>query len=243
MRDTHALQELGLSKQEADIYLTLLRLGPSPASAIAKELTIKRTTVYAILNPMTARGLVQIYAKNNKRLFRAQKPQNVAALFEKKLEAFAELIPQLSKLQKAQQPVAGIRFIETKKELETFYTVTLKEYRNREYRVIGSTTAWENINPEFFQQMRAFRSKANIRTKLLLTSDSRSINPTDKKLLREFKYLPAKYAFKSTIDIFDDKILIIGPDQTGLAVVLEIPSMVDIFKSLFQIIWDTTPAK
>jgi hypothetical protein len=41
------------------------------------------------------------------------------------------------------------------------------------------------------------------------------------------------------MDVFDDKILIISPDLTSLAIVIAIPAMVDIFKSMFEIIWDS----
>ena len=42
--------------------------------------------------------------------------------------------------------------------------------------------------------------------------------------------------------MFDDKVLVVSPDLTALAVVIEIPVMVDIFKSIFEALWDATPA-
>ena len=72
-----------------------------------------------------------------------------------------------------------------------------------------------------------------------LSHDSLKNNDADKSLLREVKFLPEKYKFKSTIDIFKDKVLIISPEISSLAVVLEVPAMVDVFKSVFEITWDT----
>ena len=42
------------------------------------------------------------------------------------------------------------------------------------------------------------------------------------------------------MNIFNDKILIISPHITSLAVVIAVPVMVDIFKSMFEIIWEST---
>jgi hypothetical protein len=56
--------------------------------------------------------------------------------------------------------------------------------------------------------------------------------------LREFKYLPPIYKFKSTIDIFGDRILIVSPELSSLAVVIAIPAMTDVFKTVFQVLWD-----
>jgi len=45
--------------------------------------------------------------------------------------------------------------------------------------------------------------------------------------------------FKSTLNIFKDKVLIINPESSSLAVVIAVPAMVDIFRSMFEIIWDS----
>jgi hypothetical protein len=58
--------------------------------------------------------------------------------------------------------------------------------------------------------------------------------------LRTFKYLPEKYVLKSTIDIYADKIVIIGPEIKALAVVVAIPAMVDVFRSVFEMLWGVT---
>ncbi len=71
-----------------------------------------------------------------------------------------------------------------------------------------------------------------------MSGESETINPTDPALLREWRYAPAKYNFKSTIDMYDDKILVVSPHLSSLAVVIAVPAMVDVFKSVFEMLWD-----
>ena len=234
-----ALTSLGMSKQEAGVYLATFKLGGATATAISKESGMQRTAVYPILKTLAEKGLVSIYFKKSRKNFHAQKPSRVAEIFSNKLENFEKLIPTIESLDKKQAQIFGLRFIESKKELENFYEEILKEYKNKSYCAIGNVKAWEGVIPEFFGKLRKKRAANNTRTKLLLSADSRKINPTDKKLLREYKYLPEKYIFKSTIDIYKDKILIVSPNMSSLAVVIAIPAMVDIFKSMFEIIWDS----
>jgi sugar-specific transcriptional regulator TrmB len=234
------LQSLGLSGEESRIYLALLGLGGCAASILAKEVGLKRTTVYPILHKLAEQGLVNIYFRKNKRFYYAEKPAKVAGLFHKKIESFESIIPVLESLDKKQAQMIGLRFIETIDELENFYFAILDEYRNKKYCAIGNANAWEGLNTDFFTQYRKDRAMHGIKTKLLLTEDSRKINPTDETLLREWKYLPKKYAFKSTMDIFDDKVLIISPKFSSLAVVIAVPAMVDIFKTIFEMLWDFT---
>jgi sugar-specific transcriptional regulator TrmB len=238
MSHISTLQTLGLTEDEAATYLALLKIGGGNAAALATEVGVKRTTIYPILKSLSQKGFAAGYFHKNKRLYRAEKPQRVAGIFEKKLEAFAHIIPELATIEKKVVGQIGLRFIETTEELKKFYFGILSEYKNKSYCAIGSAPAWESIDPEFFVQYRHDRARAKIKTRLLITADSLSTSPADPKLLRNVRMLPKNHTFKSTIDIFDNKILIMNPDQTALAVVIEVPSMVDIFKELFEILWE-----
>ncbi len=237
--ETQYLNELGLSDQEAIVYLALLRLGESPASAIAKETGIKRTSVYPLLKSLLAKGCALLYFKNNIRTYRAQKPKRLLNNFEKKLHSFEGFLPFLESIEKKKIPTFGLRFIETTSELEQFYAHVLSEYKNQQYYIIGNIAPWEKSISSFLKKYREDRVKARIKTKILLSYGSKIHNPEDKHLLRTFKYLPPEYNFKSTMDIFPDKVLIVNPNLNSMAVVIEIPEMVDIFKVLFEIAWNS----
>jgi len=239
MQEKSTLIELGLNEHEAGVYLELLKIGGSIASVVAKNIGLKRTTVYAILKSLAEKGFVTTYYRKSKQFFYAEKPQKVANYFEKKLDAFNSLVPMLESMKKKKLQTGGLRFIETLSELKRFYEDVLVEYKN--YYIIGNSNAWQGIDPNFFQDFRNRRAKERIGTKLLLTADSKETNPTQEKFLREFKYLPAKYKFKSTIDIFKDKILIVSPELSSLAVVIAVPAMVDVFRSVFEMLWDSLP--
>lgn len=238
MSHISTLQTLGLTEDEARAYLALLKFGGANAIALAKEVGLKRTTIYPILKSLHEKGFASTYFHKSKRLYRAEKPDKVARQFEKRLESFSAIIPELKTIEKQTVSTVGLRFIETKQELERFYTGILVEYKGKAYNAIGSATAWEGINPEFFQKFRYDRANAKIKTRILLSADSVEASPDDAKLLRTVRVLPKNHTFKSTMDIFNDKILIVSPDQTALAVVIEMPSMVDIFKEIFEILWE-----
>ncbi len=239
MENKDILKNLGLDEHESNIYLALLRLGGSRASVIAKDVGLKRTTVYPILKTLASRSFVKVYFRKNTRFYYAQKPARVAAIFEKKLESFESIIPNLETIEKKQASLFGLRFIETIDELREFYAGVLVDYKNKDYLIIGSAPAWEGLDEKFFVKYRKDRAKNKIKTKLILSADSKSVNPEEKELLREYKYLPAKYKFKSTVDIFEDKILVVSPELSSLAVVIAVPAMIDVFKSVFGVLWDT----
>lgn len=238
MQNINIIKDLGLDDQEANVYLGLLKIGGSQASAVAKELGIKRTTIYPVLQALATKGMVNVYFRKNRHYYYAQKPNRVIGLFKKKIESFESIIPLLESMEKKQVMMTGLRFIETIEELKQFYNGILDEYKNKEYYIIGNGQSWEDLEPDFFIQFRKNRGKYNIKTKLLLTSNFKLDNPTEKDLKREVRFLPEKYKFQSTIDIFDDKILIVSPELSSLAVVIAVPAMTDVFKSVFQMLWE-----
>jgi len=242
MEKAKFLIDLGLSKQEASVYLTLLKLGGSSSPQIAKESGVQRTAVYPILKSLASKNCVLVYFRKNKKFYYAQKPQKILSLFENRMKGFESIIPFLESAEKKKDSVFGLRFIETKEELRQFYIGILDEYKNKDYCIIGNVNAWEKGDSEFLHWFRLQRAKAKVKTTTLLTHSSRSLNPTNnKKFFREYKYLPNKYEFNCTIDIFDDKISIVSPNLSSLAVIISVPEMVGIFKSMFEIIWETTP--
>ena len=239
-RDLLVLTHFGLSQIEIDAYLACLKLGGAPASTIAKTIGAKRASIYAPLKSLAEKGVVLLYFKKGKRVYHAVDPQKLPRIYEKKLDMLNSVVPYLKSIEKTPLKPFGLRFIETREELELFYNETLADRPGSEHYVIGNVLTWEGMAQDFFKRFREQRAKQKIKTKLLLSAESATSNPIDQSLLREFKYLPEKYTFKSTINIFSDSILIISPELDSLAVAITIPAMIDVFKSMFDIIWDST---
>ena len=234
------LKDLGLSDEEIGVYTCLLKLGGTNATTLSKHAGLKRTTVYPILERLISKEIVTSYDRGTKRFYVPTKPDRLGNLFERKLLDLQKIIPILEKMQGTNAESYGVRFLQSKQELKSFYNGILEEYRNKEYYIIGSATSFINLDREFILDFRKKRAAQGTCVKLLLTSDSRSeVGQQDPSLHREYKYLPEKYSFKSTIDIYDDKIIIVGPEIKSLAVVIAIPPMVDVFRSVFEILWET----
>jgi sugar-specific transcriptional regulator TrmB len=58
MNFTTFFTQLGFNQKETNIFLTLYKLGSSPASTIAKHLAMERTNVYKTLLKMADEGVV-----------------------------------------------------------------------------------------------------------------------------------------------------------------------------------------
>src|SRR3989338_8163639 len=98
------LKKIGLSENEAEVYITLLELGSATAQEIATKSGIKRTTIYVQIEALMKMGLVSSFEKemNNgkvpKTYFRAEDPEHLKKIVGKERALMAERESMLEKI-------------------------------------------------------------------------------------------------------------------------------------------------
>ncbi|MBI2483899.1 hypothetical protein HYV71_01815 [Candidatus Uhrbacteria bacterium] len=63
------LEKFQFSAKEAEVYITLLEMGPAQAHDIAKRTSIHGTTLYVILEALLANGFVSKYKNASSRYY------------------------------------------------------------------------------------------------------------------------------------------------------------------------------
>lgn len=80
----NALVQLGLSEKEASVYMMLLRIGPSPVSTLAKRLSLKRVTTYAVLDSLCKKAYVRYTKREKCRIYIPSDPSCLLESVERK---------------------------------------------------------------------------------------------------------------------------------------------------------------
>src|SRR3989338_7565885 len=96
--ETKQLESLGLTRNEALIYLFLLKKGETTTGAIIKETGIANSRVYENLNSLIIKGLVSYNVQKDGKHFRAEEPNKFIELEETRRKKIRELVPQLNNL-------------------------------------------------------------------------------------------------------------------------------------------------
>ena len=78
------LENLGLSKNEAKVYETLLREGESPVGHLAIKSGVHRRNVYDTLNRLTEKGLAFEILENPENKYKAVDPNKFSEMLEEK---------------------------------------------------------------------------------------------------------------------------------------------------------------
>lgn len=149
-----------------------------------------------------------------------------------------KLVNGAIKLAEAKHP--GVYFLNTEQELKNFYTSGLKKYKK--WKAIASIENWLPVDDVFLQNFRKELDKRGIRTKVIFKEAGLKYEPKGLKH-RHIKIIPDSYKFKSSVDILDDKLLIMSPKLKVKGLVIEIEPMLDIFNDIFDLLWETLPEK
>ena len=89
------LMEVGFSKNEAKVYVSLLETGPASATKVAEVSGIHRVNVYDAIEKLKERGLVGFLQNNGKRVFQASSPDTLLSIPKNMEMKIKNLLPEL----------------------------------------------------------------------------------------------------------------------------------------------------
>src|SRR4030043_655358 len=89
------LQEIGLTKKEAEIYLAALELGETTIQRIAKKSGVKRATIYRIADELKKKGLMSSYKKKTGAVYRAESPRKLNEKIQARADLMAKILPNM----------------------------------------------------------------------------------------------------------------------------------------------------
>ena len=235
------IKQLGLSDNEAKVYVAALELGQATVQELGKKSKVKRTTVYALIEGLKEKGLLSETKKGKKTLFLAQNPEMLLLLSEKRLEEIKKALPELKSIYNsgsAEKP--KLKFFEGKEGYFAVYKNILKE-NPKELLAISSYESWlKHIDLEFEEKWTQQRIKQGMFLRWLdfKTKATTKMAKEGKKGLREIRFLPDKFAFVSTMFIYEGKIgLMSGETKDFMAVVVESQEFYQTFKQFFEMLY------
>ena len=237
------LQELGLSDNEAKVYLACLGLGPNTILKIARSAEVKRTTVYSVVESLKHKGLINIELRGFKQLYMAQDPANLEQILEKRKTILHSLMPEFSALYNLKGGEGMIKYYEGIEAVKSIYNRLLKQVRPHEkYYVMSAFDDWYRADPDFFQRFIERRAKLPIELKQLfidspLARKQKSIQET---WLGKIKILPKDTRISTNLVVIPSMIVIHQVIPPIMAVVIENKSMITMIQEMFEMVWKAT---
>ena len=100
MQHQKVIEEMGYSRKEAKVYMSLLRLGEGQISDIAIKTNMPRTTVQVIVDRLHLDGLMNFYVMRGHKFWVAENPNCFLEKLKRQELMIEEALPALSELRK-----------------------------------------------------------------------------------------------------------------------------------------------
>ncbi|MBI2547191.1 MAG: hypothetical protein HYW23_01960 [Candidatus Aenigmarchaeota archaeon] len=227
--DTSILENVGLEKREADVYMTLLRYGSSTATYIAREAKIERTLVYRILDKLIDKGYANFIIENKIKKFRAVNPETFLFEFKEKEKEFLAYLPKLKSIVNEKKKEPTIELYRGTNGIRSLTRELLR--RKQDYvAIVGKT--YSSLD-QFFKLFAKAIEETNIHERVLVKEGQIIIKSKN----TEIRYLPKNYEYNSPIVISNETIAIILESKTFLTILIEDKNLAQTFKSYFELLW------
>ena len=234
------LTDVGLSDNQASVYLASLALGPTTPVKIANAAGIKRTTVYPVIESLQRTGLMNIEIRGLKKQYFAESPDKLESIVEMRHQQLKKSLGSLSALHNLKSGESSIKYFDGVDSVKTVYNSLLDDIEaKQDYLIISSPQEWFELDPDFFKDFIDRRSKLDIKIRSLLLDSkiARDYKDNERNYNLKAKILPKNISFKANIVIIPKKIMIHQLVPPIWAIIIENQYIVETHQQFFEMMW------
>jgi sugar-specific transcriptional regulator TrmB len=237
-----ALEEIGFSKNESKVYLTLLKLGPSSAGAIAEKSTVYRTNVYEALQRLIEKGLVSYVFRGHQKIFQSEDPSKILNIIKEKEESFKKILPQLNLNKKLSKNKEKVTMYEGANGIKAIMWDILKEKEEgNDFNEVLTFGIPKDIVIRvriFIKQYHQKRIKLKLYQKHLYDENAQKrIAFLNKMPYTEAAYLPNAFNSPATTVIYGNKIGFFIWSEPIMSILIESRRMAEMYRKYFYILY------
>jgi len=241
------LRKLGLSENESNVYLELLKLGLSHAKPIIEKTKLHRQLVYDALESLIKKGLAGYVIQSNRKYFKASNPSQFEEYFNKKENnlkkeraLFKSLLPKLLILSKSSKQEQEAVIYQGNKGIKSLLNDMMKE------KLPILTIGASDTNAESFKYHTRFnlpvfhkeRIENKISLKILLSKEMKKRSKNLQRLrYTSSRILPKEFTSNSSTNIYGNKVSIIMWGEEPFGIIIKSKDIAESQKKHFRLLW------
>jgi sugar-specific transcriptional regulator TrmB len=238
LMDDTQLKLLGFSTKEAEIYLTLNRIGSAPASTLARLTNIKRTSVYDILYSLQEKNLITSFQQGPHTYYTIDDVKKLV-LREKEQMGIAEnLVQQLSSESEKGSNIA-VTYYRGKEGYREVYEDILRKKPKEIMVWINLDNFHSGLDMDYEEDWTKRRIRKKIYARLLMqdTPYARKFTLKDPKRHRETRLLKKFGPFEATCFIYEGNVTYFHAGQQITGININHPQIYQMQKAIFEQSW------
>ncbi|MBS3074736.1 hypothetical protein J4447_04795 [Candidatus Pacearchaeota archaeon] len=234
-------KDLGLLDSEWAVYNFLLKSKISNITEISKGTNLNRVSVYKALNKLSKIGLVNEVMEAKKRLFEPANPKllnKIVANKKKELITAEKEIINLEKIyNKISKDVKATIHVGTESVKAIWEDILKDSHKNDEWLIIGAPKS-ADILAGYFKEFNKVRARKKVKMKIIYNKDAKElINERKRQPLTKVRVMPGEYITPVSLEIINNKVLIVFYEPKIMAFVIESRESAKSFKQYFDLLW------
>jgi len=239
---TGFLEDIGMTKGEIKVYLSLLSLGQTTSGPIISESKISSSKVYEILEKLIQKGLASFIIKNKTKYFQATSPQKLRDYLMEKEKSIDEQKQELDKnlplliakykehkIMQNAEIYLGLQGIKT-----MLWDSVENAKKGEEYLFIaGSGEEYRKAISRIYHTFGHYRHEKGLKV--------RGIGEfQDKALLKHIPHATIRYVdfpTPSNIAIYKNHVDIISWSESPIGILITSQHIADQFRKFFESMW------
>ncbi len=239
---TEDLIELGFNKNEAKVYISLIRFREADAHRLIQDTKFHKNIVYDNLEKLIDKGLVTYIIKEGRKIFKIASPNMLVEFFnekEKKIQEdktkakrLADEINKLSKETKEKQEATIYRGI---KGIKSFYKESLE---GGDYVVFGAPKESVTMMGEtFWKNHNLKRIEKKIKVRMIFNPSIRSYGKTIKNKVTLVKYFDKDFEPLTETHIQGDTVGVIVWTNEPVLFLIKDSNVAKSYLNFFEDMW------
>ena len=234
------LAEIGLSKNEVRVYLSLLKIGSASILAISRETGLNRPLLYRHLDEMVEKGVIRTTFVKRRKHFLASPPRQLVELVKAREATLKNILPELEALAISAEAKPRVSYFEGKAQLQELLKSQNKARHKEIYSYFPSKFMIKLLGKKELEAVINDRVKNGIKVKILRAAESEKEYEgweMRQEALREVRHIPAGAHLTMGFVIFDDKVNLFSSIDENFGVQIESPAYATLMKFFFDSVW------
>lgn len=231
-----ALEQFGLSKNEARVYLSLLKGGLSGIGEISEKSKVHRTNVYDVIERLVSKGLASYVNRDGSKYYEATNPENLMNVIKEKEIQLRGILPSL-KLEKD--------LAEKKSEVHVFEGMAAVKMMLNHFLDLGKERVTYGVPKYAVDMIREFMKHYHDR-RISLGIPMRHIYNEDAKerigwlntlKLTEARYLPLEFNSPVSTSVCGNEVVFIHWNKNPLVIQMIGDEFAEPYRKYFELLW------
>jgi sugar-specific transcriptional regulator TrmB len=234
--DPNELIEAGLTKNQAEVYLEVIKHPGQSGGKISKILSMDRSFAYNVLSSLIDKGLVSHVTKENVRLFYPADPENLLKAIDEKRDKIGKLVDGLKLIKEQASPEKSVQVYEGKAGLKAYVRDLLEA---KSFLTLGGGGKLSIIDALKYEHPHYAKELYNkkISGKLITSSKNKSIMKkiygNAKVDIKTFDSLESEVSFT----IFKDRLAIYSAEEKPFVIIVKDEKIANALGGYFAELW------